>query len=179
MRLFTIGYEKRSIETFPATLSAAGVGVLVDVRETPWSHKPGFSKTALTAALAGRNIGYEHAKFAGNPKTLRATAATPEECLKAFRRYLGARPAIVEQLAATIERIEESGRFACLMCYERQPVDCHRGILAEAVAKVRKRVEVVHLTADVVELPLFRTASAAARPPRPASGTTLRRSRSS
>ncbi len=42
--LFTLGYQQRSLDEFVALLLEASIDVLVDVRETAWSHKPGFSK---------------------------------------------------------------------------------------------------------------------------------------
>ena len=51
--LHTIGYEKRTIEEFLELLRESEIDVLIDVRETAWSHKPGFSKTAFSAALDG------------------------------------------------------------------------------------------------------------------------------
>ena len=38
------------------------------MRETPWSHKPGFLKGALSDALETVGIEYVQTKFAGNPK---------------------------------------------------------------------------------------------------------------
>ena len=46
--LCTIGYEKRSLDEYIDLLLANGVEVVLDVRETAWSHKPGFSKTAFS-----------------------------------------------------------------------------------------------------------------------------------
>jgi uncharacterized protein (DUF488 family) len=60
------------------------VDVLVDVRETAWSHKPGFSKRGLEGALRVHGIAYVHARFAGNPKGLRVGAASHEECLRLY-----------------------------------------------------------------------------------------------
>jgi uncharacterized protein (DUF488 family) len=71
MPLYTIGYEKRSLAEYLALLREHRIAVLVDVRETPWSHKPGFSKAPLAAALEADGIEYLHAAFAGNPKWLR------------------------------------------------------------------------------------------------------------
>src|SRR5436309_14693651 len=42
--LLTIGYEGTTIGAVLDTLSAAGVGLLIDVRALPRSRKPGFSK---------------------------------------------------------------------------------------------------------------------------------------
>src|SRR5205823_6116594 len=69
--LYTLGYQQRSIDEFVEILDESGIDVLVDVRETAWSHKPGFSKSGFASALAARGIEYVHAEFAGNPKWLR------------------------------------------------------------------------------------------------------------
>ena len=48
--LATIGYEGAALEDFLATLAAARVTTLLDIREAPVSRRPGFSKRALAAA---------------------------------------------------------------------------------------------------------------------------------
>ncbi|MDG4769766.1 DUF488 domain-containing protein [Solwaraspora sp. WMMD792] len=58
--LIGIGYEGRSVDGLIAELRAAGVSRLVDVRLTPISRKPGFSKSALAKALNAAGIAYEH-----------------------------------------------------------------------------------------------------------------------
>ena len=49
--LFTIGYERALLRDVVATLTAAGVVTLLDVRDRPISRRPGFSKRQLTAAI--------------------------------------------------------------------------------------------------------------------------------
>lgn len=70
-QIFTLGYQQRSIDEFVALARDAGVQVLIDVSETAWSHKKGFSKSAFAAAFSSVAIEYIHAQFAGNPKWLR------------------------------------------------------------------------------------------------------------
>jgi len=145
--IYTIGYEKRSIDEYVDLLVAAQIAAVVDVRETAWSYKPGFSKTAFEAALAARNIRYVHAKFAGNPKELRRNAATHDACLAAYRKYLGRTPDVIDQLDEVILELHAEGRRIALTCFERHPGDCHRSIVADAWARVKKwRVE--HLAGD-------------------------------
>jgi Protein of unknown function, DUF488 len=55
-RLFTVGYEGRSIDELVDALPGAGVERLVDVRELPLSRRRGFSKTALGDALRRAGI---------------------------------------------------------------------------------------------------------------------------
>ena len=46
--IFTIGYEKSTIDDFVSRLADADIDVLVDVRELPLSRKRGFSKKDYT-----------------------------------------------------------------------------------------------------------------------------------
>jgi hypothetical protein len=50
--LVSIGYEGKSVGDIVAQLLQQDVRVLVDVRLTPLSRKPGLSKTKLSQALA-------------------------------------------------------------------------------------------------------------------------------
>ncbi len=68
MRIAGIGYEGGTVEDVVARLVEAGVDTVIDVRETPWSRKPGLSKTKLRAFLEAAGIEYRHMRAAGNPK---------------------------------------------------------------------------------------------------------------
>ena len=142
--LFTIGYEKRSFDEFLAVLKAAGIDAVIDVRETAWTRKHGFSKSGLTAGLAAAGIEYVHARFAGNPRRLRATAADHVEIMTRYREHLSTSPDILDQFDRLIGGYVAAGKKVALMCYERHPDDCHRGILAEAW-RDRRHGSVVHL----------------------------------
>ena len=136
--LYTLGYEKRSIQQFIALLKDARIDVLVDVRETAWSHKPGFSKGALQSALNAAGIAYVHARFAGNPRRFRAAARSHEECLRHYGRHLEENPHVVADLDSLLVRFQSQGLRVCLTCFERHPDDCHRSILAEAWRSARE-----------------------------------------
>lgn len=130
-RVVTLGYEHRDIAEFVELLRSAAVDVLVDVRETAWSHKPGFSKTALERALARVGIVYLHWSWAGNPKRLRDSASSHRECLTLYEEHLSASTDLIEAFVGELQSLVLSGLRVCLTCYERHPGDCHRGILAE------------------------------------------------
>ncbi len=142
--LFTLGYEKLSVGEFIELLRAAGIDVLVDVRDSPWSRKPGFSRKPLERALAAAGIEYIHAKFAGNPKHLRESAKSPEVALARYGRHLDENPAILDEFSALVAELHGRGERVCITCLERDPKDCHRGILA---SRWRERIggEVIHL----------------------------------
>ncbi len=127
--VYSIGYQLRDLEEVLSELIAAGVGALVDVRETAWSYKKGFSKSQLKQGLEEAGIEYVHAQFVGNPKAIRKAAATHEECLIAYSDYLSQHPELVEEFNVLIAEFERKGKSVCLMCYERHPDDCHRSIV--------------------------------------------------
>jgi uncharacterized protein (DUF488 family) len=140
-----LGYEKRTIEQFVAILESVGVGLLVDVRDVAWSHKRDFAKSALQAHLAGSGIGYVHARFAGNPKRLRAQGGTSEELLAIYAKHLDDHPEIVEEFRALVADLAKDGRRPCIMCLERDPRDCHRSVLAQRWKGRRRGARVEHL----------------------------------
>lgn len=147
MPLCTIGYEKRSLDEYIDLLLESGVEVVLDVRETAWSHKPGFSKTAFAAGLDAVGIEYVHLRIAGNPKWLREVAGNHAECLEFYRVYVEQHPEVMLSLSETLRDLGVTHRRIALTCFERHPQDCHRGILAEEWA-VRNRDDVIHLGPD-------------------------------
>ena len=58
----------RGVDRLKHDLSAAGVEIVVDVRLTPLSRKPGLSKTKLAETLRQAAIGYVHLPQLGNPR---------------------------------------------------------------------------------------------------------------
>jgi uncharacterized protein (DUF488 family) len=128
--LFTIGYEGRSPNDFVATLSRAGIDVLIDVRQAARSRRPGFGKTALARRLSWSGIEYVHAAFAGNPAWLRHEARSAAECLAWYELYLRECPEIEAAFAAMVRGYMEAELRVCVMCFEEDPADCHRGVLA-------------------------------------------------
>ena len=74
--LYLIGYEKSGLAEFLATLGAAGVKTLVDVRDLPLSRRAGFSKRQLQAAVEAAGMRYVHLRALGTSTTV-ATPAAP------------------------------------------------------------------------------------------------------
>ena len=142
--LYTLGYQGVDINTYVRKLKEAGVGIVADVRETPWSHKPGFCKNALICELSKAGIDYVHVKSAGNPKENRRTAPDLAECLRRYRRYLAANPTGVIDLVSVVRAAALQNRTVCLTCFERDVKDCHRSILVGAMRR-RIRISAVHL----------------------------------
>ena len=146
--VFSIGYQLRDLPNALARLSEAGVSVVVDVRDTAWSRKPGFSRTRLEKALADAGIGYVHARYAGNPKAVRRSATSHEDTLRRFDAHLVANPEVAEAFGDELDRLLNLGERPCLLCYERHPDDCHRSILLRWWRAAGGEADVVHLDPD-------------------------------
>lgn len=131
--LYTIGYEGADIRDFVATLKTSGVERLLDVRDVTTSRRPGFSKNQLAAALEAEGIGYVHLRGLGDPKPGREAARAGD--IAAFRRIYAAHLATASaQADLSAASREATAASACLMCYEREPTDCHRAIVADIIS---------------------------------------------
>lgn len=130
--LNTIGYEAAGLDDFLRTLQRARVTTLLDVRELAISRRKGFSKSALRAALDSVGIVYRHERALGAPRHIRHRLRRDgdfERYSADFREYLATQKSLVGELAA-----ELTGRVA-LLCFERDPQQCHRSVVAAALAK--------------------------------------------
>ena len=143
--LLTLGYEGRTREEFVRLLRAERVNVVLDVRDVPWSHKPGFSKKPLAEGLEGARIRYVHAGFAGNPKRLRSQAADTAEALRLYAAHLDEAPEVLAEFDVLVADLHAEGKRVCLLCLERDPAQCHRAILAARWAEHAPGRTVRHL----------------------------------
>jgi uncharacterized protein (DUF488 family) len=144
LNLYTLGYQGVDVDSYVSKLKAAGVGIVADVRETPWSHKRGFCKNILSGELSKVGIEYIHVKSAGNPKENRRTAPDLAECLRRYRVYLDENPTGVNDLIDVIRTAASRNRTVCLTCFEKDADDCHRSILVDAMRRQIK-LRPVHL----------------------------------
>src|SRR5260370_21328912 len=132
----TIGHSNHPIERFVDLLKAGGVALMVDVRSMPYSRRfPQFGKERLARSLAAAGIGYIHegAALGGKPEGGGDYDALAEQ--SAFKDALG----------RLSERAEST--TLCLMCAEKEPLDCHRTVLVSR-RLAERGVAIDHLLAD-------------------------------
>ncbi len=141
-KVFSIGYEGLSLDEFVALLLEHDVDLLVDVRLTPLSRKPGFSKTVLSEALSAAGIRYVHEKALGNPRDNRESFRNGRRALgeKRFRK-------VVRQHGH--HAVESLKKMSCecrvaLMCYERSVDECHRGVVMD-ILKDSSSIRPIHI----------------------------------
>ena len=139
--LFTVGYQQAKPDAVLGELKRAKIDLLVDIRAVAASRRPGFSKRQLAAALDEAGIAYIHLQKLGTPAEGRqaARAGDFEALWRIYDKHIKtpeAQAALGELLA-----LIKSGKRVCLLCYERDPNECHRSRIA-ALVKKRTRVKV-------------------------------------
>lgn len=132
------------MDRFLTTLKDAGVATLADVRAVALSRKRGFSKSALRDALANQDIGYQHFIKLGTPKEGRQAARAGDADL--MRRIYCDGVLATEPAQEAFQELEALAQAQpiCLLCFERDPANCHRRILAQRLAE--RGFETVDLT---------------------------------
>jgi uncharacterized protein (DUF488 family) len=131
--LFSIGYEKARQADLIATLTAAGIETLIDVRDRPISRRPGFSKNQLAAALDSAGIRYVGLKALGTPPEGRE--ANHKRQWDKFWRIVDDKLATAEAEHALREaETIAAGSPTCLLCYEADWHICHRSRIADILA---------------------------------------------
>ena len=144
--IFTIGYEGIDLARFLALLAHHGIETLVDIREMPLSRKPGFSKTALRAAVNLSGFEYMHIAALGCPKDVRNQYKADGDWSrykKGFLRYLNSQETAIAELAAL-----STTSNCALLCFESDHNYCHRSMVAAAVSAVSGS-KVRHITAGL------------------------------
>lgn len=133
--VFTIGYEGTDLPVFVQRLLDARIETLVDVRDLPASRKKGFSKNPLRIALEEHGIAYVHMKPLGDPKAGRmaARAGDHDSFVTIFTEHMESDQAkdALQELADLVVTTR-----ACLMCFERHHVACHRKIVVEQLSEL-------------------------------------------
>lgn len=141
MSISGIGYEGLALDAFISKLRIRGVQTLVDVRLNAISRKRGFSKRALSEALAEAGITYVHLPVLGNQRDNRAGYGEIESDLAhdvrdRFRQELQSDVAV-----SALEEVADLARSGevVLFCYEQDERHCHREQVLDEVRSLMAR----------------------------------------
>lgn len=140
--VYTIGHSVHPVEDFLALLRRHGIGVLADVRSSPYSRfNPQYNREPLAAALAEQGVEYV---FLGAELGARAKDRACYRDGAVQYDLLAATPLFQSGL----DRVQAlAARRVALMCAEKDPLDCHRSILV-ARRLAARGVDVAHIHAD-------------------------------
>jgi uncharacterized protein (DUF488 family) len=142
--LFTIGHSNHPIERFLELARGAGITAIADVRSTPASRRyPWFNQARLAPRLAQEGLAYVPLgeELGGRPRDPRLYREDGVADYAAMAR--------TDEFRAGLDRIAEGARRyrVCLMCAEREPLDCHRCLLVTR-ALAERGYAIGHVLAD-------------------------------
>jgi uncharacterized protein (DUF488 family) len=145
MKIFTIGFTKKSAEEFFRLLKSNGIQRIVDIRVHPGGQLAGFAKDRDLAFFLRELAGIEY---------IHLPELTPtEELMKTYRAdkdaaawEAGYRQLLAQRfLPARLERTMFEVKVCCLLCSEAEATYCHRKIAAEMMKAEWGNVEIIHL----------------------------------
>lgn len=144
MKLFTIGFTKKTAETFFTKLKRSGAKRVVDVRLSNVSQLAGFAKRNDLQFFL-REIC--HMDYVHMPEL-----APTKDILDAYKKNKGdwsvyERKFLDLMRKREIEKKIDPGMIAdgCLLCSEDKPHNCHRRLVAEYLKEHWDDVDIQHL----------------------------------
>ncbi|WP_225413595.1 DUF488 domain-containing protein [Stigmatella hybrida] len=145
MKLYTIGFTQKSAQQFFEALKRAGVKKLVDTRLNTTSQLSAFAKRDDLRYFLQALCGASYHPF----PSLAPTQGMLDDLKKhrgAWEDYAPRFQALMRERQA-IEALERSffEEPCCLLCSEASPEHCHRRLVAEALQRRWKEIEIIHL----------------------------------
>ncbi len=127
--VYTIGYAGKTLDNIFETMRKNKIKQLIDVRNTPFSMKNGFSKAPLETSLKENGFSYLHMPLLGAPKAIRLEIkknGNRELFFKLYRNWLKKNSSELKKLTSVTANTR-----SILMCVEEDYRDCHRSVLGE------------------------------------------------
>lgn len=142
LTIFTIGHSTHSMMEFLALLNRHRITAVADVRSQPYGRLDYFHRENLAASLKAAGIEYV---FLGQQLGARREESECYEDGVALYERISKLPAFQEGLVR-LRRGAEKYKLA-IMCAEKEPLTCHRGILISRCLK-DCGMEIEHILAD-------------------------------
>ena len=143
-KLFTIGFTKKTAETFFTKLKTAGVKRLIDVRLNNISQLAGFAKRDDLAYFLKEIC---HCDYRHEPRL-----APTKEILDGYKKKEMDWGTYERRFLEVLERRKvqdlvsaEELRNACLLCSEHTPENCHRRLVGEFFTQHFDGLDMYHL----------------------------------
>jgi uncharacterized protein (DUF488 family) len=144
IKIFTIGFTKKTAEEFFSRLIRAGVKRVIDIRLNNVSQLAGFAKRDDLCYFL-RTIGkmdYVH----------RPDLAPTQQILDDFKKNKGSWEIYERDFLALLTARQVENKIkpalldkACLLCSEDKPTQCHRRLVAEYFHSRWESVKIIHL----------------------------------
>jgi uncharacterized protein (DUF488 family) len=144
VKLFTIGFTKRSAEGFFTALKQSGATRLIDVRLNNSSQLAGFTKKEDLRYFLNAICGMEYVHLAELAPTQALLDSYKKEKM-AWDGYETLFLGLLRERAVEKKLPRELLDNACLLCSEPEPNRCHRRLVAEYLQQEWGNIEIHHL----------------------------------
>ena len=144
MRVFTIGFTKKSASDFFGLLRSSGAKRIVDVRLNNVSQRSGFAKRDDLEYFLREICGIDYLHL----PELAPTQAMLDDYRKGHKnwsKYENQFIDLMEQRRIENNVPKEAITEGCLLCSEDKPHHCHRRLVAQYLSERWGDVEVRHL----------------------------------
>ena len=144
IKLFTIGFTKKSARTFFTKLCASGVTRVIDIRLHNTSQLAGFAKQDDLAYFlkAICDIEYLHMpEFAPSQAIMDAFKKNKGEWSDYERDFL----ALMGKRQTENKLAPDFFDHACLLCSEEKPDHCHRLLVARYLKNKWHNINIIHI----------------------------------
>jgi len=144
MKLFTIGFTKKSAQEFFSRLQDAGVKKVIDIRLNNKSQLAGFAKQDDLQFFLKAIAGMEYIR--------KAEWAPTQEILDDYKKRKGSWTDYEKSFTTLMRQRKVEMKIdpveldnACLLCSEDRAEKCHRRLVAEYFRDHFKGIEICHL----------------------------------
>jgi uncharacterized protein (DUF488 family) len=144
MKLFTIGFTKKSAEQFFGLLKQEGLTKVVDTRLNNVSQLAGFTKRNDLKFFLKEVVGIEYVHM--------PILAPTKDILDAYKKNGGDWHAYERKFVDLVKNRKIESKIsrevlsgACLLCSEPTPHHCHRRLVAEYLSDKWRDIDIHHL----------------------------------
>ena len=139
MNLFTIGYERLSAAQFFPILAKNGIKRIIDVRLYNTSVYAGYTRQRdFQYFLSLFGIGYHHLSDAAPDKALLSGYKAGKI---SWQEYEGRYTELITSRELSLDVQDRD----CLLCFEREPEQCHRRVYGEMLIRAGMVDEIHHI----------------------------------
>ncbi len=145
MKIYTIGFTKKTAEQFFKLLEENDIVKVVDIRLNNKSQLAGFSKSPDLEYFLGEHcINYEYDVTLAPTEDLKKRYSDKKQKMT-FEDYEIEFLKILKERKC-IEPLKKKDLDGyCYLCSEDKPDECHRRLVAEAIKGNSSEIEIIHL----------------------------------
>ena len=133
--VYTVGYERWSVDRLLDEVMLAGISRIIDVRSNPVARRYGFHKSTLGRVANKVGVEYVHVPEVGIPSHLRRRLDSAQDYDTLFDHYVSG---LLPSRSEAVNRVSclLAEQASVLLCMEADPALCHRTRLAEIISSM-------------------------------------------